>query len=130
MLIMLRVPCQHQGSFKNIGPSVWTFFFNCTVPKKIQLRMSLNLCQPASRPSPKPAALAFRNKRPGQKLPSSWAKHMAWLSLAFFASCYDFGQLKQLFNSHVSQRGHFQCKGLRFEMRKALFIGKQRLATG
>ena len=38
--------------------------------------------------------------------------------------------IKAIVNSRVSQRGCFQSQGLRFEMRKALFIGKQRLATG
>ena len=60
-------------------------FFQLYSTKKkfrVQLRMSPNLCQPASRLWPKPAALDFRNKRPGQKLPQ--AKHRAWLGSALF----------------------------------------------
>ena len=50
--------------------------------------------------------------------------------VAQLSECYDFKQLKQLLTVAFQKEVAFRVKVLRFEMRKALFVGKQRLATG
>ena len=44
--------------------------------------------------------------------------------------CYDFKQLKELLTVTFHKGVAFRVKVLRFELKKALSIGKQRLATG